>query len=639
MHRNMTKNAASVSHAITALISASLLFFSATAAGEKEAAPQGRGCLGCHKGIEVINPKMASAWQADKRCEVCHGGRPAAATKLEAHAELIANPGDLRVIDHTCGKCHSDYGQLAKIKIQGIDNHVGRVMRSLMATAAGEIAGTRYMWNEQETRSAVFGVRAVSDLNRRRPDGAVEKLRQLPPASASDADSLLRGACLRCHLWTEDKTTPGVFRPAGCSACHVLYAEDGLSRSGDPCVSKAGPGHPIRHEITTQVPDSQCLWCHNNGGVRIGLSYVGLAVVNPVLTPSAPQAGGLSKYGASVMHVTPDVHHRRGIACIDCHDSVELHGDGNIYSHQEYQVGIRCESCHGSWDSPPEFRTEHGRKLASVEFFDGKPYLRTKILKERRLIPTVSSDLSQGSGMASVWHEGHRRLECYACHSKRVPQCYACHVVRDDAEPSPVDWVVGIGEGQAPEESDGKWMGQKLFQLWDDPVLGFNRKGRISPLAPGGQAIFTHLGPDGADLVSNHTFTTPGGLYGFSMSPIQPHNIRGESRTCPSCHSSRRALGLGSGIVDLRRLGLPTNFSPDRIVDEEGNRIQDSPHEGVRPFNREELADLLRTETCIVCHEQARSHPNQPLRRPESLKGADTRHQEKIENLLGRQDK
>jgi hypothetical protein len=513
------------------IFAALMLVAHLAAAEQKEAVLRGEGCLSCHEGIEVINQKMAAEWGADKKCEVCHHGRPSGATKLEAHTGLIANPGDLRVIDRTCGKCHSDYGAIAKVKINGVDNHVGRVMRSLMATAAGEIAGTRYLWNVQKTRGALYGVRGVSDLDKLRPEGAVARLEDLPPASNSNADSLLRGACLRCHLWTEDKTSPGVFRPAGCSACHVLYEEDGLSLSGDPTVPRREPGHPAVHVITTKVPSSQCLWCHNDGGARIGLSYVGLGVTNPTLEHQTATPGEKTAYGARVIHVKPDVHYLRGMACIDCHDTVDVHGDGNVYSHQEYQVGIRCESCHGDSSKPPDFRTERGDVLANVEFEGGRPYLRTKVLVERRPIPVLYSGRRESSQPADIWHKGHQRLECYACHSASVPQCYACHMVRDDGGVSPVDWAAGVGEGEPAQSSEGRWTGRKLFQLWDRPVLGFNRKGRIAPFIPGGQAMLNHLDAAGKQLKLNHTFTTAAGLYGFSMNPVQPHNVTSESRT------------------------------------------------------------------------------------------------------------
>jgi hypothetical protein len=640
MQENQQKKAVPVSFLFPAMLFSLLMLWSNTAGAEpKEAIPRGDGCLGCHEGIEVINGAMAAAWGADKKCEICHNGKPAAATKLEAHAGLIANPGDLRVIERTCGKCHSDYGEIGIVKVQGIDNHVGRVMRSLMATAAGEIAGTRYLWNAQDTRSAIYGVRAVVDLDRQWPKNeAVERLKQLPPATRSHADSLLRGECLRCHLWTEDMTTPGVFRPAGCSACHVPYARDGLSRSGDAAISKNVAGHPETHVITKKVRDSQCLGCHNNGGARIGLSYVGLAVTNPSLGHTGDDLFGLPAYGASLIHVSPDIHYRKGISCIDCHDTIDLHGDGNIYSHQEYQVGIRCETCHGSWDKTPTFRTEHGRMLA-VETREGKAFLRTKISEDFLAIPMLFDDEPGGQGPAEIWHKGHQRLECYTCHSERVTQCYTCHMIRDDRASSPIDWALGVGEGRPPASSIGRWTGRSLMQKWDEPVLGFNRRNKIAPFMPGGQAIVTHIDPQGTEIASKKTAITSAGLYGFSMSPVQPHNISSGSRTCSSCHSSTKTLGLGSDLMDLKRLGLPLNFSPDRIVDEEGIPIQDSAHNGVRPFSRGELTELLRTGACIVCHEEIPKARDILLDAAPSLKGADARHRKAMNEALKPEDK
>jgi mono/diheme cytochrome c family protein len=164
------------------------------------------------------------------------------------------------------------------------------------------------------------------------------------------------------------------------------------------------------------------------------------------------------------------------------------------------------------------------------------------------------------------------------------------------------------------------------MQQWDEPVLGYNRRNRIAPFMPGGQAILTHIDAQGKEVVSNGTVETSAGLYGFSMSPVQPHNITLESRTCTSCHSSKRALGLGGDLMDLKALGLPLNFSPDRIVDEEGFRIQDSAHDGVRPFDRDDLANVFRTGACITCHEDAAGPRDAAADTPVTLEGADEHH-------------
>ena len=237
------------------------------------------------------------------------------------------------------------------------------------------------------------------------------------------------------------------------------------------------------------------------------------------------------------------------------------------------------------------------------------------------------------SWLDEIWHRGHQRLECYACHSTTLPQCYGCHMTRDDSSTSPVDWAIGVGEGQSARPSVGRWTGRPLFQEWNDPVLGVNRRDRVAPFIPGGQAIVTHLDSTGELIKLNYTFTTSGGLYGFSMSPIQPHTISTESRTCSSCHSNRKALGLGTEFVDLKRLGLPLDFSPDQAVDETGGRIQDSAHEGVRPFSGEELARLFRTEACIDCHQQRVERIPPASSVSGSLNEEDRRHHEAIRSL------
>ena len=70
---------------------------------------------------------------------------------------------------------------------------------------------------------------------------------------------------------------PGDFRQSGCSACHVVYANDrwwkhsgmykdfghtGLSQQADPTIPRDIPGHPLKHEFTRAIPTSQCMICH-----------------------------------------------------------------------------------------------------------------------------------------------------------------------------------------------------------------------------------------------------------------------------------------------------------------------------------------------------------------------------------------
>ena len=84
---------------------------------------------------------------------------------------------------------------------------------------------------------------------------------------------------------------PGDYRASGCTACHVIYANDrdplhsgayaqfghsGFSGSSDPTIPKTESGHPIRHAFTRSIPSSQCMICHIHPGTNMVTTYFGL---------------------------------------------------------------------------------------------------------------------------------------------------------------------------------------------------------------------------------------------------------------------------------------------------------------------------------------------------------------------------
>jgi hypothetical protein len=83
---------------------------------------------------------------------------------------------------------------------------------------------------------------------------------------------------------------PGDYRGSGCTACHVIYANDrslehsgpyapfghlGESASSDPTTAKKESGHPIRHIFTRSIPSSQCMVCHVHPGTNMETTYFG----------------------------------------------------------------------------------------------------------------------------------------------------------------------------------------------------------------------------------------------------------------------------------------------------------------------------------------------------------------------------
>ena len=83
---------------------------------------------------------------------------------------------------------------------------------------------------------------------------------------------------------------PGDYRSSGCTACHVVYANDrspvhsgpyavhgnqGFSSQIDPTIPKNESGHPIRHEFTRSIPTSTCIVCHIHPGTNMESTYLG----------------------------------------------------------------------------------------------------------------------------------------------------------------------------------------------------------------------------------------------------------------------------------------------------------------------------------------------------------------------------
>jgi hypothetical protein len=83
---------------------------------------------------------------------------------------------------------------------------------------------------------------------------------------------------------------PGDYRSSGCTACHVIYANDrsavhsgpysqfgnqGKSAQMDPTIPKNESGHPIRHVFTRAIPTSQCIVCHIHPGTNMVSTYLG----------------------------------------------------------------------------------------------------------------------------------------------------------------------------------------------------------------------------------------------------------------------------------------------------------------------------------------------------------------------------
>ncbi len=296
-----------------------------------------------------------------------------------------------------------------------------------------------------------------------------------------------------------------------------------------------------------------------------------------------------------------------GMLCQDCHTTVDMHGDGNLPGTTLAQVEIECEDCHGTvskfpWELPLGHGEEHAQDIGDTprgladditpeqyfaEVYDaedgylltarGNPYgnvvrrgdkvimhsasgldFEVPVLKQIALDGTWKSQSAEVAMGAVGQHM--ESMECYACHADWAPQCYGCHITVDYSEgKTDIDWINNAnarGEdgltadaplGTNGLTSAGKVSETRSYLRWEEPTLGINGEGRVSPLMPGCQVITTVIDKDGNTIVQNETWMTPdaGGTKGLDHAAVQPHTAGRQARTCESCHDNPKALGYG----------------------------------------------------------------------------------------------
>ena len=301
------------------------------------------GCYSCHQGIEEISSNHRFS------CVRCHGGNRRVRSLPRAHKGLVANPSSLKNAPRFCGKCH--------------DSHVKKIGRSLMATAKRMINITRFGWGAQPANEMPYSLYPG------------EQEQPYPPSGVEHAvDGFLKTKCLRCHLDAPSPHRPGDYRSTGCSACHMIYTNDGISLSHDRAIQALQKkykkqnrlerkfaskslsnrrGYPLLHKFTTAIPSVQCEHCHNNNGV--GQEFEGL-FAKPDRPRSTPKSINDEKpvlYGKEHEFLVPDIHREKGMHCIDCHIGDEMKPEIEPEGLRS-AVQIRCTDCHGTPSEKPE---------------------------------------------------------------------------------------------------------------------------------------------------------------------------------------------------------------------------------------------------------------------------------------------
>lgn len=541
------------------------------------------GCLSCHFEVGGLG---ASHDPNAIGCFSCHLGKPFRPDARGAHEGMVLVPGNLVDVPRTCGQagCH--------------DAIATRVQGALMTRAPGIVSVDRFAFGEQPT-----------------PDGDVA----LAQVGRSPADSHLRQLCSSCHLGAA-KARPGptteLSRGGGCVACHL---SDVSARTD----AKWNPGRFVHAGLTLKIRDENCFGCHSRSA-RISLSYAGWWDAEGAVGEAAASQTRQLADGRHARRAVEDVHHAKGMACIDCHTAQETMGDGKAHRHEDEATHVRCETCHrtqparssplAALDAEPSavVRLREGKGAPAALLLedrtgealtnawplpDGTVEVRGKVNGERHLAKRPAS--------ACGAIAGHERLSCQSCHSEWVPQCIGCHTQFDAKDRAWVEYDVAPRQGLAS--------------------LGlFERDARtsIEPFAPG---MVMTLNPPGAlSPVPLPRTATPligkGTRFVRAYALAVPHTTTRKGRSCQSCHLDPNALGYGQGRLFLEtvkgaaiwRFEPSTPASPfDGLPSDAWIGFLSEPTQAAatrtaaRPLELAAQRRTLEAGACMTCHDPA----------------------------------
>ena len=164
-------------------------------------------------------------------------------------------------------------------------------------------------------------------------------------------------------------------------------------------------------------------------------------------------------------------------------------------------------------------------KAYVFSLYTGKKH-EIPLLKDIKLHDTFKTQ--QGKVAMSTIHKHIEKLECYACHATWAPQCFGCHM-QYDRRVKGTDWITTskkvdptTGRQTITEEFGDLSLENRSFMRWENPILGINLRGKVSPLAPGCQVFYTFIDEKGDIKALNKHYTTSTGHNSPYISPYEP---------------------------------------------------------------------------------------------------------------------
>jgi hypothetical protein len=304
------------------------------------------GCADCHGGdpTETTNKYKAHVLPRNRKPEETYNPTRTNADWNKESDEYIrfVNPGDFRAADVACGKCHEREVMWAK---KSMMTHGGMLWGAALYNNGAYPMKDSNFGESYGKNGQIQGLltRPAPTIEETRKKGILPYLMPLPRWEIMQPGNVLRvferggeekglpsdiGSPSTFELGgkPEDKLSdrgfgtrlrtdpvflglqktrlldpllsfpgsndnPGDYRMSGCTACHVVYANDrdpkhsgqfaqygnqGVTVTADPTIPKGESGHPIKHQMVNGAPSSSCMTCHIHPGGNMLTSYYGM---------------------------------------------------------------------------------------------------------------------------------------------------------------------------------------------------------------------------------------------------------------------------------------------------------------------------------------------------------------------------
>jgi hypothetical protein len=271
-----------------------------------------------------------------------------------------------------------------------------------------------------------------------------------------------------------------------------------------------------------------------------------------------------------------DIHLEKGMHCVDCHFTQDVHGNGKLYGETRNAVEIGCVDCHGTIEHKATLKTSGPAsagdassnllrmrtpfRQARFYWRDGKLWQRSNVdehvewevvqtldtitpgnphySEKSRLAKTMQVDgVTWGSTaeMAKLAHQD-TRMTCQSCHSSWTTSCFGCHLSMTANQRMPMLHNEG--------EVTRNWTSYNFQVLRDDVYMlgidGTPTGNKISPVRSACAVVVSSQNANRDWIYQQQQTISAPGFSGEAFSTYVPHTVRGkETKGCTDCHVAK----------------------------------------------------------------------------------------------------